>query len=44
MHYHIRDKAVGAIGETQTALIIASIVERLKGRIGKRLGGELPGE
>jgi hypothetical protein len=44
MHYHIRDKTVGAIGETQTALIIAKIVERLQGHIGKRLGGQLPGE
>jgi hypothetical protein len=44
MHYHIRDRAVGAVGETQTALIIADIVERLKKRIGKRLGGESPGQ
>jgi hypothetical protein len=44
MHYHIRDQTVGAIGETQTALIIANIVERLQGRIGKRLGGQLPGD
>ena len=40
MHYHIRNKTVGAIGETKTALLIAEIVERLKTRIGDRLGGQ----
>jgi len=39
MHYHVRNKTVGAIGETKTALLIGEIVERLKKHIGDRLGG-----
>jgi len=38
MHYHMRQKAVGALGEAGTARIIAEIVETLRERIGDRLG------
>jgi hypothetical protein len=38
MHYHIRDKAVDALGEAGTARVIADIVENLRQRIGGRLG------
>ena len=40
LHYHIRDKTVGAVGEAQTAAAISMIVERLRARIGDRLGGD----
>lgn len=40
LHYHVRDKTVGAVGEAQTQVVIAKIVERLKARIGDRLGGD----
>ncbi|HEY6132818.1 MAG TPA: hypothetical protein VIW70_02470 [Rubrivivax sp.] len=39
MHYSVRDKAVVALGEEQTLLIIDEIVERLRARIGDKLGG-----
>ena len=39
MHYHIRGQTAGTMGEAQTAQIVAEIVERLKARIGDRLGG-----
>jgi hypothetical protein len=39
MHYHIRGQTAGSMGEAQTAQIVAEIVERLKTRIGDRLGG-----
>lgn len=39
MHYHIRGQTAGSIGEAQAAQIVAEIVERLKTRIGDRLGG-----
>ena len=42
MHYHLREEAVGQIGEAQTQLLIAAIVERLRKRIGERLGGTPP--
>jgi hypothetical protein len=42
MHYHIREKAVGALGESGTARIIAEIVESLRQRIGDRLGTPPP--
>src|SRR5438445_772302 len=38
MHYHIREKAVGALGEAGTARVIADIVENLRQRIDARLG------
>ncbi len=40
MHYHLRERAVDAIGEAETAKLIAEIVERLKHRIGSGLGGK----
>jgi hypothetical protein len=42
MHYHLREEAVGQIGEAKTQLLIADIVERLRARIGERLGGGTP--
>ena len=42
MHYHIRTKAVEAMGEHGTARIIEQIVEDLRQRIGDRLGGTQP--
>ena len=39
MHYHIRGQTAGSVGEAQAAQIVAEIVERLKTRIGDRLGG-----
>lgn len=38
MHYQIRDKAVGVLGEAKTAALVGSIVERLRGKFGERLG------
>jgi hypothetical protein len=38
MHYHVRGQAAGAVGEAQTQVLIAKIVERLKAKIGDRLG------
>ena len=43
MHYHVRGKAVGAIGEAATAEVIAEIVANIKKRLGKQLGGDTPG-
>jgi hypothetical protein len=39
MHYHVRDKAVGIAGQDQTAAIVKAIIERLRSRVGDRLGG-----
>ena len=39
MHYHVRDKALGALGEAGTARVVAEIVESLRQRFGERLGG-----
>ena len=39
MHYHVRNKAVGAMGETATQDVINEIVANLKKRLGKQLGG-----
>jgi hypothetical protein len=41
MHYAVRTKAVGVVGEVQTEQIIAHVVERLKKHIGDALG-DLP--
>jgi hypothetical protein len=38
MHYSVRDKAVVALGEKETMLIMGEIVERLRARYGDRLG------
>ena len=40
MNYHVRDQAVGALGEEQTRKLVATIVASLRERIGERLGGE----
>ena len=39
MHYHVRTKAVGAIGEAATQDAIAEIVANIQKRLGKQLGG-----
>jgi hypothetical protein len=39
MHYSVRDKAVVAIGEKETIAIIGELLERLRARIGDKLGG-----
>ena len=39
MHYHVRGKAAGVIGEAATAEVIADIVANLRNRLGKQLGG-----
>jgi hypothetical protein len=39
MHYSVRDKAVVAMGEAETLQILGEIVERLRARIGDKLGG-----
>ncbi|HRH87363.1 MAG TPA: hypothetical protein PLO41_10985 [Rubrivivax sp.] len=38
MHYSVRDKALVAIGEQETMLILGDIVERLRQRFGDELG------
>jgi hypothetical protein len=38
MHYSVRDRAVVALGEDETKLIMGEIVERLRTRYGDRLG------
>ena len=40
MHYHLRDKAVGALGQAQTTALVKQVVERLKTRFGDTLGGD----
>ena len=39
MHYPVRDQAAGQLGEAQTQKLVAAIVEKLRERIGERLGG-----
>ena len=39
MHYSVRDKAVVAMGEAETVQIVGEILERLRARIGDKLGG-----
>ena len=43
MHYSVRDKAVVALGDQETMLIIGDIVERLRQRFGDDLGTPRPG-
>jgi hypothetical protein len=38
MHYSVRDRAVVALGEKETMLIMNEIIERLRSRYGDRLG------
>ena len=40
MHYHVRDKAVGAIGEAATQDVIKEIVANIQKRLGRQLGGD----
>src|SRR5262245_54683184 len=40
MHYHVRGKAVGAIGEAATQEVIAEIVANLRKRLGNQLGDD----
>jgi hypothetical protein len=39
MHYSVRDRAVVALGEEETIQILGEVVERLRARIGDKLGG-----
>jgi hypothetical protein len=38
MHYSVRDKAVVALGEAETMKIMNEIVERLRARLGDKIG------
>ncbi len=40
MHYHVRDKAVGALGEAATREVIEEIVANIRKRLGTGLGGD----
>ena len=40
MHYHVRGKTVGAVGQGETQKLVSEIVERLRARVGDRLGGQ----
>ena len=42
MHYSVRERAVVALGEAQTINNISDIVERLRSRLGDKLGGPPP--
>jgi hypothetical protein len=39
MHYSVRDKALVAIGEQETMALLKDIVDRLRARVGDKLGG-----
>jgi hypothetical protein len=39
MHYSVRDRAVVAMGKAETMQILGEIIERLRARIGDKLGG-----
>jgi hypothetical protein len=39
MHYSVRDKALVALGEAETLAMVGDIVERLRKRVGDKLGG-----
>ena len=39
MHYTVRDRVVGTLGEPETQQIVREIVEQLRHRIGDKLGG-----
>ena len=39
MHYSVRDQALVSLGEAETLQIVNDIVERLRRRIGDKLGG-----
>lgn len=40
MHYHVRERASGAMGEAATREVIADIVAHLRERFGDKLGGD----
>jgi hypothetical protein len=40
MHYHVRAKAAGVIGEAATQEVIAEIVANIQKRLGRTLGGQ----
>ena len=40
MHYHVRDRAAGAIGEGATREVIDEIVANIRKRVGDKLGGD----
>jgi hypothetical protein len=42
MHYNLRERAVSAIGETKTAILIAEIVAKLHTKFGDHLGRSSP--
>jgi hypothetical protein len=42
MHYSVRDRAVVAIGQTETIAMVEDIVARLREHIGDKLGGAPP--
>jgi len=39
MHYHVRGKAVGAMGEAATQDVINEIIANIRKRLGNQLGG-----
>ena len=43
MHYHVREKAMGVLGEAGTAALVAEIVESLRQKFGEKLGGPTTG-
>lgn len=43
MHYHVREKARGVLGEAGTAAVVAEIVESLRKKFGEKLGGPATG-
>ena len=43
MHYSVRDQALVSLGETETLQIVSDIVERLRERVGDKLGGPSSG-
>jgi hypothetical protein len=42
MHYSVRDQALVSLGEAETMQMVNDIVERLRERIGDKLGGPAP--
>lgn len=44
MHYSVREKAVGAIGQAATGAIVNEVVERLRNALGRDVGARLGGK
>ena len=42
MHYSVRERAVSAIGEVKTAMLVTDIVARLREKFGDQLGRSSP--